>query len=433
MKFYSTRDKSIRVTAKEAVLNGLAPDGGLYLPETIPTLEQEFLSKLSDKSTQEIALRIANNFFAEDLSPQDLEDVVLSAFNFPVPLHRLDETRSILELFHGPTLAFKDFGARFMARLTAKFLTDTKKKVVVLVATSGDTGGAVANGFYGIDGIQVVVLYPSGKVSQFQESQFANLGGNISAIEIDGTFDDCQRLVKQAFSDQDLRSKFHLASANSINISRLVPQSVYYFLAAKELNSPLPLVFSIPSGNFGNLTAGILAHRMGLNIRRLIASTNANDIVPTYLKIGEFLPRPSIQTISNAMDVGNPSNFERILDLFGSDLNLIREEIFGSTFSDDQTRSAMREIYARYEYISDPHTAVGYLGLKQFEESSADRYPGVILGTAHPIKFSEVVQETLGIEPKLPLEFHSPSGDKKLSTSSSSNYLDLKSFISKIN
>ena len=328
----------------------------------------------------------------------ELKKIVDHTIQFDAPLVKLEKDVFALELFHGPTLAFKDFGARFMSQLLGYFASQQDREIIILVATSGDTGSAVANGFLGVPGTRVVVLYPSGKVSEIQEKQFTTLQQNVTALEVAGTFDDCQRLVKEAFLDAELRRKFFLTSANSINIARLIPQSFYYFYAYAQLKDKnRPVVFSVPSGNFGNITAGLLAKRMGLPIRRFVASTNINDIVPAYLKTGAFNPRPSSSTISNAMDVGNPSNFSRMLDLFNGNYESLSGEIKGYSFTDEETANAMRNVYASSNYILDPHGAVGYLGLKKYLDDSDENATGIFLETAHPSKFKEVVDETLGL------------------------------------
>ena len=352
MRLYSTNNKDLFVDLKTAVFQGLPEDNGLYMPEEIPVLPKGFFEDLKDFSFQEIALNVCSNLFGNTIPINDLAKLVTEAINFPAPLVKLDEQISILELFHGPSLAFKDFGARFMAKLMGYFNEEEEKELTILVATSGDTGGAVAAGFYKTPGIRVIILYPSGKVSNLQEKQLTTLGHNIQALEIDGTFDDCQALVKQAFLNKELRSKLRLSSANSINIARLIPQSFYYFQAYKQLPESGPsTVFCVPSGNFGNLTAGLLAKKMGLPIDHFIAATNANDVVPEYLATGTYTARPSVPTISNAMDVGNPSNFARMLDLYSSTWNNMQDEISGYAFDDDLTREGVKEVFEKYNYV----------------------------------------------------------------------------------
>src|SRR5688572_29195024 len=396
MKFYSTNNPDLKVDLKQAVTQGLAPDNGLYMPERIPALPKTFFDTIADKSFQEIALEVATNLLGEDISKTELKRIVEHAIQFDAPLVKLENNIYALELFHGPTLAFKDFGARFMSQLLGYFAKQQQKEIIILVATSGDTGSAVANGFLGVPGTRVVVLYPSGKVSEIQEKQFTTLGQNITALEVDGTFDDCQRLVKQAFLDEDLKKKYFLTSANSINIARLIPQSFYYFYAyARVQHLGRPVVFSVPSGNFGNITGGLLARAMGLTIHAFVATTNVNDVVPEYLKTQVFTPRPSQQTISNAMDVGNPSNFPRILELLGHDYKALSALIKGYAFTDDETRAAMRLVKASSGYVLDPHGAIGYLGLQHYLDETTDEVTGIFLDTAHHVKFKVVVVEIL--------------------------------------
>jgi threonine synthase len=396
MKFYSTNNRNQKVDLQQAVTQGLAPDNGLYMPEHIPALPQSFFDSLSTKTFQEIALTVTQNLLGDDVPAAELKRIVEHTIQFDAPLVKVEDNVFALELFHGPTLAFKDFGARFMSQLLGYFAQQQDREIIILVATSGDTGSAVANGFLGVKGTKVVVLYPSGKVSEIQEKQFTTLEQNITALEVDGTFDDCQRLVKQAFLDDELKKKFFLTSANSINIARLIPQSFYYFYAyAQVADQHKPVVFSIPSGNFGNLTGGLLAKRMGLPIEKFIATTNINDIVPEYLRSKVFNPRDSKQTISNAMDVGNPSNFTRLLDLFNNDFEALTATIEGYSFKDEETRSAMRHVLASSDYLMDPHGAVGYLGLKKYLIDTHSDAVGIFLETAHPAKFKEVVDETV--------------------------------------
>jgi threonine synthase len=403
MNYYSTNNKKSTVSLKEAVLKGLAPDKGLYMPESIPVLPESFFGSLPEKSFQQIAYEVAHALLQQDVPADELRKMVEHTITFDAPLVEIEKSVFSLELFHGPTLAFKDFGARFMSQLLSWFAKAEKREIVILVATSGDTGSAVANGFLGVPGVKVVVLYPSGKVSDIQEKQFTTLGQNITALEVDGTFDDCQRLVKEAFLDEELNKKFFLTSANSINIARLIPQSFYYFYAWSRLKDRSNVVFSVPSGNFGNLTAGLIAKRMGLPIRHFIASTNRNDIVPEYLDTGTFNPKPSQATVSNAMDVGNPSNFARMMDLYANDLNNIKADITGYRFSDEETKQAMREVYKTSNYMLDPHGAVGYLGLKKYLAEHTEA-TGVFFETAHPAKFLEVVTSILKVKPVVPLQ-----------------------------
>ena len=402
MKLYSTRNPKHEVDLEEAVRKGLPPDNGLYMPREIHQLPASFLESLSKKTFPEIALSVARALLGDSIPEPDLKTIVDRSITFPAPLVRLEDNLFVLELFHGPSLAFKDFGARFMAQLLRYFNRDQPQDLFILVATSGDTGGAVASGFLQTPGIRVIILYPSGKVSPLQEKQLTALGHNITALEIDGSFDDCQALVKQAFLDKTLNEKLNLSSANSINIARLIPQAFYYFEALKQLppSSPgISTVFCVPSGNFGNLTACLLARKAGLPVDHILAATNVNDIVPAYLRDGQFRPRPSKRTLSNAMDVGNPSNFDRMVHIFqgngdGSTWNNMRKMLSGYAFSDQETRQAMREAKTRYDYTLDPHGAVGYLAAKAYLVDHPDARV-IVLETAHPAKFLEEVETTL--------------------------------------
>lgn len=431
MKFYSTNNKNHKVTLQEAVIQGLAPDQGLYMPETIPVLPKVFFQSLPGKTFQEIAFDVIRHVLgAGELPDDELKKMVGHTITFDAPMVEVEKNIFALELFHGPTLAFKDFGARFMSQMLGYFARQQKKEIIILVATSGDTGSAVANGFLGVKGTRVVVLYPSGKVSDIQEKQFTTLGENITAIEIDGTFDDCQSMVKQAFLDNQLRQQLFLTSANSINIARLLPQMFYYFYAYARLKShTYPPVFSVPSGNFGNLTAGLIAQRMGLPVKHFVASTNANDIVPRYLHSGLFQPRSSQQTISNAMDVGNPSNFHRMLDLFDGQLNLVSSAITGFSFTDEETRSAMVQLDKKSTYVSDPHAAVAYLGLKKYLSANPSEGAGIFLATAHPAKFREVVDETLGKSIEIPETLIGFTKRQKLSIPMKKDFGALKNYL----
>jgi len=393
MQLYSTNNPSLKVELKEAVMQSLAKDKGLYMPEVIPVLDKEFIDHLENYSFQEIAFIVSKNLIGNYIPDTDLKEIVYGAINFPAPVVMLDEKIGTVELWHGPSLAFKDFGARFMAALMSYFIKNENQHTTILVATSGDTGGAVAAGFYKTPGIEVIILYPSGKVSDLQEKQLTTLGENITAIEINGTFDDCQALVKEAFLDSELNEKYHLSSANSINIARLIPQCFYYFEAYKQVKKyGKEVIFSVPSGNFGNLTAGLLAKKMGLPINRFVAATNVNKIVPFYLTTGEFIPRPSETTISNAMDVGNPSNFTRILALYDHHFEAIQNDVDGFWLNDADTRAAMIEAYKKYQYVCDPHGAIAFKSLIQLGENEV----GIFLETAHPAKFTETVEEIIG-------------------------------------
>lgn len=428
MILYSTNNKSKFVSLKEAVLKGLPDDNGLFMPKDIPALSNNFLKNLSSFSFSDISFVVAKALIGEDIPLKELESIISSSISFPAPLVNLEEHIYILELFHGPSLAFKDFGACFMAQLMGYFNKDEDRDLVILVATSGDTGGAVASGFYEIPGIKVVILYPSGKVSHLQELQLTTLGKNITAVEIAGTFDDCQFLVKQSFLDFDLNNSFRLTSANSINIARLIPQSFYYFEGFKQVDNTLPVVFSVPSGNFGNLTAGLFAKKMGLPIHKFIAATNINDIVPKYLTTGIYEPRPSIQTISNAMDVGNPSNFSRILDFYSSTWNKIKENIEGYSFDDEKTKKCIADVYRQYKYLLDPHAAVGFLSLVKYLEVH-NKTNGIILETAHPSKFINSVQPLVDSKITIPSRLSSLMTKEKISTKLPNSFNLFKSFL----
>lgn len=399
--YHSLLDAAHSYTTAEAIDAGLAPDGSLFMPSRIDALPPSFFEDIHHKTFHEIACAVAETLFPTTLPLEKLRQIVTSTLAFPIPLHAVSPGIFALELYHGPTLAFKDVGARFMARMISALSHDDQRTKNVLVATSGDTGSAVANGFYDVPGIRVFVLYPKGKVSKRQESQFATLGHNITAIEVDGTFDDCQRLVKQAFADQELRREHILTSANSINIARLLPQTFYYFWAYAQWRALNPdshrrLVIAVPSGNFGNLTAGLIAQRMGLPVSRFIAANNRNDVFTEYLATGEYHPRPSVRTIANAMDVGAPSNFDRILDLFAHDIHRIREHIAARAFTDEQIREAIRQCYDHHQYVLDPHGACAWAALTS-EPSLLDKdtEDAVFLETAHPAKFKEIVDEVL--------------------------------------
>lgn len=398
MKYYSTNGKADRATLHEAVVKGLASDKGLFMPEVIKHLPESFFEEIQDLSFQEIAYKVADAFFGEDIPAETLRQIVYDTLSFDCPVVKVTDTIYSLELFHGPTLAFKDVGARFMARLLGYFIKqEGSKQVNVLVATSGDTGSAVANGFLGVEGIHVYVLYPKGKVSAIQECQFTTLGQNITALEVDGVFDDCQALVKNAFMDKELNEKLYLTSANSINVARFLPQSFYYFYAYAQLcglvGKPEEVVFSVPSGNFGNITAGLMAKRMGLPVKRFIAANNRNDVFLQYLRTGVYTPRPSVATIANAMDVGDPSNFARILDLYGGSHDAICAEVSGVSYTDEQIRRTMSETFRNERYLLDPHGACGYQALVDGLQPGET---GICLETAHPAKFLETVESAVG-------------------------------------
>ncbi|HYQ56188.1 MAG TPA: threonine synthase [Draconibacterium sp.] len=398
MKYYSTNKNTPDVSLKEAVVKGLAADNGLFMPERIDKFESSFFDDIHNLTFQEIAFEVAKKFFGEDIEAAKLKEIVYDTLNFDCPVVKVSDSIYSLELFHGPTLAFKDVGARFMARLLNYFLGKQEKMVNVLVATSGDTGSAVANGFLGVEGIHVYVLYPKGKVSDIQEAQFTTLGQNITALEVEGTFDDCQHLVKTAFLDKELNEKLVLTSANSINVARFLPQAFYYFNAYARLKNAgeldgNELVVSVPSGNFGNLTAGLIAAEMGLPVKQFIAANNENDVVFEYLRDGEYKPRPSVETIANAMDVGAPSNFARILDLYKHLHAITSEKIKGYRYSDEEIRQVILKVYNNYGYLCDPHGACGYQSLEEYLEKGEI---GVFLETAHPAKFTETVEQVIG-------------------------------------
>ena len=401
MEFYSTNNVDNRVGFSTAVRQGLAYDRGLFMPEEFPVLDQAFLDTLKERSLPEIAFKILQPFVGEDISAGRLQEICNDAFNFELPIVEIEPDLYSLELYHGPTLAFKDFGARFMARVLGELNSEGDSQNTILVATSGDTGSAVASGFYKIPNTQVVILYPAGKVSTLQEKQMTTLGENIIAIAVNGTFDDCQRLVKEAFLDRELSQRYGLTSANSINLARLLPQMLYYFYAIGQLSdSGKPIVFSVPSGNYGNLTAGLIANKMGLPIDHFLAASNSNKIVPDYLSSGKFNPRASVQTISNAMDVGDPSNFARMNDLFKGELASFLEKITGYSYNDVETRLAIKELKDNYSYIADPHGAIGYLALRKYMQTHD--LTGVFLETAHPIKFREEVEPVINDKISLP-------------------------------
>jgi threonine synthase len=430
LRYRSTSRKAPLTSLRGAVLRGLAPDGGLYMPAEIARRSAEELEEFRKLPFTEVCFRVVKPFATPDVPEEVLWQVVSEAINFPIKLVSLSPGLHILELFHGPTLAFKDFGARFMARMMGYFVRGETRPLTVLVATSGDTGSAVAHGFLRVPGIRVVILYPSKRISEAQEKQFTTLGENITALEVAGTFDDCQRLVKQAFSDAELNTRAFLTSANSINIGRLLPQMFYHVAAYRQLPvASIPLIVSVPSGNFGNLTAGIFAKRIGLPVAKFIASTNANDVVPEYLRSGEFRPRPAAATLSNAMDVGNPNNFPRLLDLCRNRLEYLQKEIWGHCATDDETLAAMKMLHERFGYIADPHTAVGVLGWEAYKREHPESAQGLVLATAHPAKFAEVVMKAMGTAPPLPDRLAVYLKRDKLSLPMSSSYDDIKQFL----
>ena len=432
MKYYSTNRKASDATLEEAVVKGLAADRGLYMPHNIRILPASFYEQIDHLSFQEIASQVADAFFGEDVPAETLKQFVYDTLSFDVPVVRVKENIYSLELFHGPTLAFKDVGGRFMARLLGYFIRkEGKRQVNVLVATSGDTGSAVANGFLGVEGIHVYVLYPKGKVSEIQEKQFTTLGRNITAVEVDGTFDDCQALVKSAFMDQELNERMQLTSANSINVARFLPQAFYYFYAyaqMKKLGREKELVVCVPSGNFGNITAGLFAKRMGLPVKRFIAANNRNDIFYQYLKTGQYVPKPSVQTIANAMDVGDPSNFARILDLYEGSHDAIASEISGETYTDDQIRETVQLTYDETGYLLDPHGACGYRALS---ENLQPGEVGVFLETAHPAKFLHTVEDIIGTDINIPEKLKAFMNGTKQSVPMSKNFMTFKEWLLK--
>ncbi|WP_455586547.1 threonine synthase [Bacteroides sp.] len=440
MKYYSTNHRAPIATLEEAVVKGLASDKGLFMPEAIKPLPKEFFETIETLSLQEIAYRVADAFFGEDVPAETLKQIVYDTLSFDIPLvsvtphlRRADGGEAAiysLELFHGPTLAFKDVGGRFMARLLGYFIRkEGKKQVNVLVATSGDTGSAVANGFLGVEGIHVYVLYPKGKVSEIQEKQFTTLGQNITALEVDGTFDDCQALVKSAFMDKELNEHLQLTSANSINVARFLPQAFYYFYAyaqLKKIGKSDNAVICVPSGNFGNITAGLFGKKMGLPVKRFIAANNRNDIFYQYLQTGQYNPRPSVATIANAMDVGDPSNFARVLDLYGASHTAISAEITGATYTDEQIRETVKKTYEEVHYLLDPHGACGYRAL---EEGLKSGETGVFLETAHPAKFLDTVESIIGEKVEIPAKLQEFMKGQKKSLPMTKEFTDFKSYL----
>lgn len=428
MQYYSLNRKAPSTTFENAVLKGLAPDRGLYFPEKIKSLPKSFFSTINVKTNEEIAFETIKQFVSPEIPEYVLKEIIEDTLSFDFPVISFNENISTLELFHGPTMAFKDVGARFMARCLGYFNKDNTKEVTVLVATSGDTGGAVAHGFLGVRGVKVIILYPSGKVSDIQEKQLTTLGQNIKALEVDGVFDDCQEMVKKAFLDKDLISKMQLTSANSINVARWLPQLFYFIFAYRQLYKTYnEIVFSIPSGNFGNICAGMVAQQLGLPVKHFIASNNANNVVTRYLTTKNYEPIGSVATISNAMDVGNPSNFIRIQELYKGDFNLLKTNLSSYSYTDNETRVALLEIYKNYNYIADPHGAIGYLGCKDYLKTNPHAHC-VFLETAHPTKFLDVVEDVIETEVELPQQIKAVIDKKKVATKIS-NYDDLKKFL----
>ncbi|MDN3587980.1 threonine synthase [Pedobacter aquatilis] len=405
MKLYSTNNKDLRVSFKEAVFNSMPQDKGLYMPVEIPQLDAEFIENIEQYSLPEIAFQVASTLLKDEIPAEDLKALIDDAINFEAPVVKLDDKTFVLELFHGPSLAFKDFGARFMSRVMAFFLKDGEQLLDVLVATSGDTGGAVALGFLGVPNTRVTILYPEGKVSPIQELQLTTNGQNIRAIEVKGTFDDCQALVKLAFADDELNAKFRLTSANSINISRLIPQTFYYFNTYAQLKKQglSEIIFSVPSGNFGNIGAGLLAYKLGLPVKKFIAATNINDTVPRFLETGVYETKPSTQTYSNAMDVGAPSNWVRIMDLFNQDVDALKKVVTSYRFNDDETLAGIKEIDTKFDYVACPHTAIAYLAIEQYRnENPHDASADVFLSTAHACKFPDIFPVDIAAKIEIP-------------------------------
>lgn len=430
MNFYSLNNNAPKVSFKEGVIAGIAPDKGLYFPERITSLPASFFKNIEPLTNTEIAFNAIHQFVSDDIPNEKLKQILTTVLDFDFPVVELEDNIASLELFHGPTMAFKDVGARFMANCLGYFSETKSKEVTVLVATSGDTGGAVANGFLGVEGVKVVILYPSGKVSDIQERQLTTLGQNITALEVDGTFDDCQNMVKTAFLDTDITNHMQLTSANSINIARWLPQLFYFLFAYKQVKSQgKEMVFSVPSGNFGNICAGIVAQKLGMPVKHFVAATNVNDTVPEFMRTGMYNPKPSKPTISNAMDVGDPSNFIRIRHLFQDDFDTLSKNLSSFTFSDVETKKAMKNIYEKTNYIADPHGAVGYLGLKKYMEDNPNVY-GIFLETAHPVKFLAVVENTLNTTLAIPTQIEKVLHKEKVSIPIAA-YKDLKSYLVK--
>lgn len=432
MNYYSLNHQSPITNFKEATIRGQAPDKGLYFPEYIPQVDKDLIENIDKYSNEEIAYRVIQPYVGDMIHMEKLKEIVAETINFPIPLVKVNENIYSLELFHGPTLAFKDVGARFMSRCLGYFVKDQSKKVIVLVATSGDTGGAVAHGFYGVEGVEVVILYPSGKVSSVQEKQLTTSGKNIHALEIKGNFDDCQQMVKKAFADESLTSELFLTSANSINVARWLPQQFYYFLAWKQWPfKNQPPVICVPSGNFGNICAGMLANKSGLPVSKFIAACNANDIIPNYLQSGKLNLKPAVATISNAMDVANPSNFVRVMELFHQHLDETKAMLESCSVDDMTTRKTIKAVYKQYQYLLDPHTAVAYKAMDDYIQQHRDA-KGIILSTAHPVKFPEVVEEEIGHAIELPEQVKDIVLKESVKTIMGVDYSQLKDFLYKI-
>ena len=431
MFYYSTKNKDLRIGLKEALLKGLAPDGGLFMPVSLPVLRRSTLEELHGTDLSNIAAILSRELFGEDIPHKELEVLTREAISFDTPLVKVEDGVFALELFHGPTLAFKDVGARFLARLLGYFTKELDQEIHVLVATSGDTGSAVANGFLGVEGIKVHVLYPSGLVTPLQEKQFSTLGENISALEVAGSFDDCQHLVKQAFMDKELNGKMTLTSANSINLARFLPQAFYYFRAWAQLEEGSDFFFSVPSGNYGNMTAGFIAREMGLPVHTFLSANNINDVVPSYLLTGSYKPRPSTPTIANAMDVGDPSNFVRILDLFDNKHDRLSQHMEGYSYSDTEIREILGRVYKQSGYLCDPHGATGYEAARSYREKNP-ALQGIFLETAHPAKFRESVEEVIGKKLDLPDRLAVFAGREKQSIPMGSAYEEFREYLSRV-
>lgn len=425
MLYYSLNGSAERVDFQQATIKGQAPDKGLYFPESIPLWKNDFINNLRNLDKNEIGYEVMQPYVGNSIPKDILQEIITDTLSFDMPLKQINENIFCLELFHGPTLAFKDLGARFLSRCMGYFSKQQQRKILVLVATSGDTGGAVADGFHHVEGTDVVILYPSGKVSPVQEKQLTALGGNIHAIEVQGDFDACQRLVKMAFSDPELHENVLLTSANSINVARWLSQQLFYVLSLSKWNEKAPPAFSVPSGNFGNISSGMLAERSGLPVNKFIAACNQNDVFTRFLAEGRYEVRPSVQTISNAMDVGDPSNFKRILELYNNNAELIKSKVCSYAYSDKQTSETIEKVYDQYKYILDPHTAIAYAGMEAWQKSNANQ-KGIILGTAHPLKFPQVVEKIINTDIEIPEKIRTLMKKDKKSILVPDNYVDIK-------
>jgi threonine synthase len=430
MKYYNLKDREEKVDFRTATIKGQGKNKGLFFPESIPPFKEDFIQNLNHYSDEEIAYQCMKDFIGDEIPSEILRKIVAETINFEIPLKKINDDISVLELFHGPTLAFKDIGAGFMSRCLSYFLENQQKKVTVLVATSGDTGGAVAHGFYDLPGIDVVILYPKNRVSPVQEKQLTALGKNIYALEVNGNFDDCQHLVKQAFSNEEINSQLFLTSANSINIARWLPQQIYYLLALKQWqqNESKAPVICVPSGNFGNICAGILAHLRGLPTEHFIAACNANDVIPEYLKTKNFHPKKAVATLSNAMDVGDPSNFIRIMELFNNEIDSLKSKISSCSIDDRKTMQTITETYNKYHYVLDPHSAVAFISLEQYLQENPGK-KGFILGTAHPVKFPDAVESAINTKIEIPQSLSNLMKKEKKTVEINSDFEELKRFL----